>query len=68
MCDKCDQFDKAVVRLYQLKQRLSDQRMNDAVDRVIAEFQSQKPARHPQGTLFGCTKDQADGAVSEIRI
>jgi hypothetical protein len=51
MCDKCDQIDKTVVRFYQLKERLSDQRMNDALDEVIAEYESQKRGLHSQGPL-----------------
>jgi hypothetical protein len=63
MCDKCDQIDKTVARFYQLKERLSDQRMNDALDGVIAEFESQKRALHPQGDR---SPARSDGELSHF--
>jgi hypothetical protein len=64
MCDKCDQIDQTVVRFYQLKERLSDQRMNDALDGVIAEFESQKRTLHiPRDR----SPVQSDGELSHFQ-
>lgn len=48
MCEWCDEIDKTIERYREIKERVSDQALVDRAKELIAEFEADKAALHPE--------------------
>jgi hypothetical protein len=48
MCDRCDEIEKTIERYRQLKQRITDEMLLRRAKELIAEFEADKAAMHPE--------------------
>ena len=48
MCNKCVEIDKTIERYRGIKERVSDQALVDRAKELIAEFEADKAALHPE--------------------
>lgn len=48
MCEKCDEIDKTIERYRGIKERVSDQALVARAKELIAAFEADKEALHPE--------------------
>jgi len=48
VCDKCKTIDLMIARYRRLTSQISDQQMNDANDRLVAQLEAEKLSLHPE--------------------
>jgi flagellar motility protein MotE (MotC chaperone) len=48
MCEKCDEIDKTIERYRGIKERVSDQALVARAKELIAAFEADKAALHPE--------------------
>ena len=48
MCDRCNEIEKTIERYRRLRDRVTDQAFIDRANELIAEFEADKAALHPE--------------------
>jgi hypothetical protein len=48
MCEKCAELDATLLRYRRLKERIDDQKLHEAVDRLSERLEAEKRALHPE--------------------
>jgi len=51
MCDKCEEIGKTIERYRRIKERISDQQLIDAAQKLIDELEADKAALHPERSM-----------------